>query len=136
MIDFQITKAETLDFKPLVPDAFWTDINSASPPMGTELESFFNDYCKPILVHQALLRFLVEHGTNITQFGVVQPIESTSQPASDSARASMRNQYKSDLQSYLSKFYARLKEVSYTFDGTVYDFDCRKKQQNLIIRAI
>lgn len=95
--------------------------------MGAELEEFFNVYCKPILVHYALTRFLVEHGRNITQFGVVTPREDTSEPVSDQARADVRNQYKKDLDSYLSLFYARLEEVEYTFDGTVYDFDCKKK---------
>lgn len=136
LLDYHITKAETLDFQPLVPDAFWTNINSTSPALSGDLETFFEDYCKPVLIHFAILRYLIEAGVNLTQFGIVNPLENTSQPASDGQRASMRNQYKSDLQSYLNKFYARLKEVEYTFDGTVYDFDCKVKQQKMIIRAI
>lgn len=136
LIDFCITKAETLDFQPIVPEAFWTNINSTSPALSGDLETFFDDYCKPVLVHMAILRFLIEAGVNLTQHGIVNPFENTSQPASDGQRASMRNQYKSDLQSYLNKFYARLKEVEYTIDGTVYDFDCRSKQQKMIIKAI
>lgn len=136
LIDFCITKAETLDFKPLVSADFWTLINGGSPAMGTELEDFFNGYIKPLIVHYAMNRFLIEVGVNQTQFGLVNPLEDTSQPASDQQRASMRNQYKRDLDSYLSIFYARLKEVEYTFDGTVYDFDCRRKGQQIIIKAI
>lgn len=136
LLDYHITKAETLDFQPLVPTAFWTNINSTSPALSGELEDFFTDYCKPVLVHFAFLRYLIEAGINITQFGIVNPFENTSQPASDGQRASMRNQYKSDLQSYLNKFYARLKDVSYTLDGVVYDFDCKVKQQKMIIKAI
>lgn len=136
MLDFFILKAETLDFKPTVPAAFWSAINSSSPAMGAELTDFFEDYCKPVLVHQAFLRFLVEHGTNITQYGIINPQEDTSQPASPESRASMRNAYKSDLQSYLAKFYARLKEMNYTLDGTVYDFGCKPKKQRLFISAI
>lgn len=136
LINYHRDKAEVLDFKPLVPSAFWTIINSGSPGMGAELEDFFNEYCKPILVHYAMNRFMIEAGVNITQFGLVSPREDTSQPVSDQQRASMRNQYKSDLQSYLSKFYARLKEVNYTFDGVVYDFDCKRKSRGLFIKAI
>lgn len=136
LLDYHILKAEEIDFKPLVPDAFWTIINTGSPGMGTEMEDFFNDYVKPIVIHFALLRFLVEHGRNITQFGVVIPRENTSEPASDTARADVRNQYKSDLQVYLKKFYKKLSDASYTFDGTVYDFDCKGKQTRLMIKAI
>lgn len=136
LIDYHRDKAETLDFKPLVPGAFWTIINTGSPGMGDELEDFFNDYCKPVLVHQAMNRFLIEAGVNVTQYGIVNPLENTSQPASDPQRAGMRNQYKSDLQSYLSNFYARLKEVDYTFDGIRYEFDCKTKQTGLRIKAI
>ena len=136
LLDFQITKAETLDFQPLVPANFWTNLTTTSPALSGELEDFYTDYCKPVLVHFAMLRYLIEAGVNLTQFGIVNPLENTSQPASDGQRASMRNQYKSDLQSYLAKFYARLKDVEYTFDGVVYDFDCEPKQQKMIIKAI
>lgn len=136
LINYHRDKAEVLDFKPLVPTNFWTIINTGSPGMGTELEDFFNDYCKPILVHYAMCRFLIEAGVNITQFGLVNPREDTSQPASDVQRGAMRNQYKADLQSYLSKFYARLKEAEYTFDGVVYEFACKRKQTGLFIKAI
>lgn len=127
LLDFHILKAEKIDFFPLVPEAFWDIINTGSPGMGTEMEDFFNDYCKPVLVHFAMNRFLIEAGNNITQYGLVVPNEPTSQPASDQARANIRNQYKSDLQVYLNKFYKKLKDVEYTFDGVVYDFDCKVK---------
>lgn len=136
MIGYHMTKAETLDFKPLVPLAFWTIINTGSPGMGDELETFFDEFCKPVLIHFCILRFLAEHGTNITQFGMVQPTETTSQPATDAARSVVRNQYKSDLQSYLNLFYARLKEVEYTFDGVVYDFTCEPRQNGIRIKAV
>lgn len=129
MIDYHRDKAETLDFKPLVPSAFWTIINTGSPGMGPELEEFFNDYCKPVLVHFFMCRYLIEAGVNVTQFGLTNPLDpnGTFQSASDAQRANMRNQYKKDLDSYLSRFNARLAEVNYTFDGVTYDFDCRKK---------
>lgn len=136
LINYHRDKAEYLDFKPLVPDAFWTIINSGSPGMGVEMEDFFNGYIKPVIVHYAMCRFLIEVGVNITQFGLINPREDTSQPASDGQRAAMRNQYKSDLQSYLSKFYFRLKEVNYIFDGITYEFECKKKAQGLFIKAI
>lgn len=136
MLDFHIEKAENLDFKPLVPDAFWTAINSYSPGMGVELAAFVEDYVKPVVIHQAMNRFLIEAGVNITQFGIVNPTEETSQPASDAQRANMRNQYKADLAVYLSKFYARLNTVKYTFDGTEYEFNCKRKASGLSIHAI
>ncbi len=136
LINASILKAETLDFEPLVSATFWTDINSTSPPMGSELQAFFDNFCKPILVHFAMNRYLIEAGKNITQFGLVVPVEPTSEPVSDRGRADMRNQYKSDLQSYLAKFYKELCRVSYTFDGTVYDFDCRVKQTGIRIQAV
>lgn len=136
IIDFHILKAETLDFKPLVPADFWTIINTGSPGMGAELETFFDDYIIPILVHFAMLRFLTEAGTNITQFGVVAPREDTSEPASMQLRADIKNQYHADLQAYLNKFYARLKDAEYTFDGVTYDFDCEPKQKKMFIGAI
>lgn len=136
LINYHRDKAEVLDFKPLVSTAFWTIINTGSPGMGPELEDFFNEYIKPVVVHYAMCRFLIEAGVNITQFGLVNPREDTSQPASDAQRGAMRNQYKADLQSYLSKFYARLKEVEYTFDGVVYEFACKRKQTEPFIKAI
>lgn len=136
LITYHRDKAETLDFKPLVPAAFWTKIIQSSPGIGAELQDFIDDYIKPIIIHFAMLRFLVEHGRNITQFGLVVPIENTSQPAANTDRADVRNQYNKDLQSYLKLFYSRLKEVSYTFDGTVYNFDCNRKQTRILIKAI
>lgn len=136
LINYHRDKAETLDFKPLVPADFWNIINTGSPGMGAELESFFSAYIKPIIVHYSLVRFLVEHGRNITQFGVVVPLEDTSEPVSDRARADMRNQYKADLQAYLNKFYQRLAEVHYTFDGVQYDFNGKQRQKEIFIKAI
>lgn len=136
LFDFNRDKAENLDFKPLVSDDFWTIINTGSPGMGEQLETFFDGYCKPVIVHFTMLRFMTEAGINVTQFGLVNPIEPTSQPASDTQRSQMRNQYKSDLQAYLNKFYARLAEMEYTFDGVTYDFDCKPKAQKPFIRAI
>lgn len=138
MINYHRDKAETLDFKPLVPASFWTIINTGSPGMGAELEAFFTDYCKPVLVHFFMCRFLVETGVNVTQFGLVNPQDpqGTFTTATDIQRASMRNAYKKDLDSYLTNFYARLKEVDYTFDGIQYDFNCKNKASNLFIRAI
>lgn len=129
-------KAETLDFKPLVSDAFWTAINTSSPSPGTELLDFMDEYIKPLVIHFTMLRFLVEAGRNITQFGVIVPSEPTSQPVQNSDRADIRNLYKSDLQVYLKRFYSRLKEVEYKFDGTEYDFDCHRKQTKIMIKAI
>lgn len=136
ILDFHILKAEKIDFFPLVPDAFWTIINTGSPGMGTELEAFFDEYIKPVVVHFAMLRFMNEAGRNITQFGLVVPREDTSEPASDSARGDVRNQYKADLQSHLTKFYKALSVAEYTFDRVEYDFECKNRETNLFIRAI
>lgn len=140
LVDFHLKKAEELDFKPLLPTELWDKIKEVSPGMGAELSEFFTDYCKPVIIHFTILRFLVEAGRNITQFGLIVPFEPTSTPASDKSRAEVRNSYKKDLDSYLNLFYAQLKEVSYTFDSTVYSFDsdaCKTfKRNNLTIRAI
>lgn len=122
LFEFHRDKAETLDFKPRIPIELWDKLNEVSPGSGAELTDFFTDYIKPILAHFFILRYLVEAGRNLTQFGLVVPAEPTSQQASDQNRAEVRNSYKRDLDAYLNLFYARLKEVSYTFDNTAYDF--------------
>lgn len=136
LIDYHINRAEQMDFKPVVPDAFWTKINEGSPGPGTELTSFINTYIKPILVLSAYVRFLVEHGSNITQFGITHESHPDITQVTDKRRAEIRTQYQHDLNVYWTKFYNELEDNSYTFDSVVYDFDCVRKRKNPKITAV
>lgn len=136
ILDYHILKAEQMDFFPLVPEAFWTRINQSSPALSDDIQDFVDYFVKPLLIHFTILRFLVEHGRNITQYGVVVPKEDTSEPVTDTARNEIRNQYLRDTQVLLKNFYNELHTVEYSFEGVKYEFDCKTKQKKIMIKAV
>jgi len=119
-IDTYIKDMQEIEFKPTVPLAFYNEI-CGSP--GTELTEFLNEYVKKYLICGAYEKFLLWHGRNVAQFGLRENQEDTSTPISDKARAELIADVKRKSNVYLLSMNDRLNDVSYTFDGVVYDFN-------------
>jgi hypothetical protein len=133
MIDFHIRDAESYDYEPTVPAAFWTKLNN-SP--ASELTDFLNDYVKPLLIFYAYKRFLVWQGRNITQYSIVTPADTTSNPISDQSRAVLINDIQSKIAICLNKHNKELDDNNCTFDGVIYDFTGIKRQHGIRINKI
>lgn len=135
ILDFHISDAENFDFVPRVPAAFYSEISSQASP-ADELETFRIGYVVPLLVCFAYKRFLLWQGRSITQYGIRQINEDTSVEVSDKARGELIDDIKSKINVYLTRFYNRLKEVDYTFDGVQYDFDICARKQIIKVRGV
>lgn len=118
-IDTYIKDMQEIEYKPIVPLAFYNAI-TGSP--GTELTSFLDTYVKPYLICGAYEKFLLWHGRNVAQFGLRENQEDTSTPISDKARAELIADVRRKTNVYLASMNDYLSDVSYTFDGVVYDF--------------
>ena len=119
-IDTYIKDMQEIEFKPVVPTAFYTAITGTP---GSELTIFLNDYVKPYLICGAYEKFLLWHGRNVAQFGLRENQEDTSTPISDKARAELIADVRRKTNVYLASMNDRLNDVSYTFDGVAYDFN-------------
>jgi len=133
ILDPHIRDAEQYDYKPTVPDAFWSKLND-SP--STELSSFLTNYVKPLLVFYAYKRFLLWQGRNVTQISIVTPSDDTSSPISDKARGEIMNDIQGKIQITLAAHNAELDDQNYTFDSVVYDFTGKKRQRGIRFRKI
>lgn len=91
----------------------------------TELMEFYVDYIKPYFVLSAYARFLLWQGANITQYGIVQPIESNgvSQPITDKWRGELLADVKGKINIYLSNLNKQFNTVSGVFDSVTYTID-------------
>jgi len=118
-IDTYIKDMQEIEYKTIVPLTFYNAI-TGSP--GTELTAFLNEYVKPYLICGAYEKFLLWHGRNVSQFGLRENQEDTSTPISDKARAELIADVRRKTNVYLLSMNDRLNDVSYTFDGVVYDF--------------
>jgi len=119
-IDTYIKDMQEIEFKPIVPLAFY---NTICDLPGAELTTFLNDYVKPYLICGAYEKFLLWHGRNVAQFGLRENQEDTSTPLSDRARAELIADVRRKTNVYLASMNDRLSDVSYTFDSVVYDFN-------------
>lgn len=145
-VDFQCKDAQNFDLYPISPVAvisgnnLVTDIENninVSPVTRPELISFFDDFVKPFLVCKAYSRFLLWAGRNITQYGLRVNNEDTSTEVTDKARAEMIADINHKANVYLARMQDELNDVELTFDGIVYDFDCKTKPRaQTKIRAI
>lgn len=119
-IETYIKDMQEIEFKPVVPIAFYTAITGTP---GSELTTFLNDYVKPYLICGSYEKFLLWHGRNVAQFGLRENQEDTSTPISDKARAELIADVRRKTNVYLASMNDRLNDVSYTFDGVAYDFN-------------
>ena len=128
-LDLHIRDAQEVDFFSWANDTFYTDLmdNLATKP---ELTSLFDEYVKPYLVFTAYYKFLLWHGANISQYGVRQNNEGTSEEISDKRRGELLGDIQSKVNVYLNKLKDKLHDDEYTYDGVVYDWfnDCDKIQ--------
>lgn len=136
-LDSHIRKAQELTFKQIVDSVFYTDLlgDLTNRP---ELSTFLENFVKPYLCSITYERFLLWHGNNITRYGIRNNLEDTSQQISNGNRAELINNVKSDSNSFLALMNKELNDVSYTFDGVVYDFytNNRKGKRSLLIRQV
>lgn len=89
----------------------------------TALMAFYVDYIKPYIVMSAYSRFLLWHGANVTQFGLRQINEESSQQITDKWRGELLQDIKAKINIYLSNLNKRFNDVSGAFDGTTYTID-------------
>jgi len=120
-IETAIKDMQEFEFKPIVPLAFYTAI-TGTLTASSELQIFLDDYVKPYIILGSYDKFLLWHGRNISQFGLRENSEDTSTPISDKARAEMMADIRHKANVCLMAMNKRLSDLSYTFDGTVYNF--------------
>lgn len=110
-----------------------TNTDSAPTALNTDWEeiqlmTFWTDYVKPYFMCCAYYRFLLWHGTNITQFGARQNNEETSVEITDKKKGELM----ADISGKKDIFYARLSkkfnDMNQTFDGVTYSYDVYDNQ--------
>jgi hypothetical protein len=111
---------------------FWKSktVNQDSEPTGgntvnwgsAELLNLWLTYLKPFTTYKALARFYVEHGYNITQYGVRVNREDTSDEISDKGRGAVVNNFDSKANHY-GTLISRQFGNTLTYDGVTYNFD-------------
>lgn len=97
-----------------------------------EVMSFFTAFVKPFLVCASYYRFLNWHGANVTQFGIRQINEDTSNEVSEGRRGELMADINNKKQHYLSLMLKRFSDVAYTFDEVKYETtDCNTPAQSV-----
>lgn len=137
-LETYIRKFQENKFKPIVPSAFYTDI-TGSLTSRPELNTFLQDYVKPFLISGAYENFLLWHGRNVSQFGLRQNNEETSEAISDKARAELMADIRSETNVCLADMTKQWSDLNYTFDGTAYGFNScgvRKSGANIGIKQV
>ena len=121
-VETAIKDMQEFEFKPTVPLAFYTAI-TGTLTSTSELQIFLDTYVKPYLILGSYEKFLLWHGRNISQFGLRENNEDTSNAISDKARAEMMADIRRKTNITLLAMNKHLSDVSYTLDGVVYDFN-------------
>lgn len=85
-----------------------------------QLGTFFLNYLKPFLVFVSYGNFLLWAGTNLTQYGIVQIDEDTSEQITDQRRAELIANVSKKANVWLSRLKRRMCEVNDTFDAVNY----------------
>jgi len=88
-----------------------------------ELLNFWGDYIKPYYAYNAVSRFLVEHGRNVTQFGLTKQVADTFENLDSKERAELKASFDSRANHYATLITKKLDDVSYTFDTVIYAYD-------------
>lgn len=134
-----IRDMQELTFRATIDEPFYQDCigdTSARP----QLQSFINEFIKPYIICGAYEKFLLWHGNNISQFGIRQNNEDTSEAVSDKIRGELIADTKRKTNAYLSIMNRELKTLNYTFDGVAYTFfdDSNKRfaKRNIGIKQV
>lgn len=137
ILDFHISDAENFDFVPRVSAAFYAAVQISASP-ANEMTDFRENFVKPLIVCYAFQRYLLWAGRSVTQYGLVQIKEDTSDAITRQDRADLINDIKSKANVYLTRFYNELTAINYTIDGVVYSFDstCESRKPVMKIRAV
>lgn len=115
---YYVSESSNAGNEPASGSAYWTAI---------ALLTLWLSYIKPFWICKASTRFLLWHGRNITQYGLRNNIEDTSEALSDKARAELINDLESKATHYHTQLRKTMSDANYTYDGTVYSFsDCVK----------
>lgn len=128
-IDSYIRDMQELEFLPKMDNEFYNDI-TGTLTSRPELSTFLETYVKPYLICGAYEKFLLWHGNNISQYGIRNNQEDTSQQVSDKTRSELIADIKRKTNAYLSIMNREIMIADYTFDETVYTFfdDAYKKK--------
>lgn len=109
------------------PSADWED---------NELLNFYGEYLVPFFAYSFYYRFIAYHGAKITQSGIKQVIDDTTQPISDKMRGEMLGDIKNKLNVWTGRISKRLSDVDYTFDGVKYTATNKGVKQKVKIYAL
>ena len=88
-----------------------------------QLLNFWGDYIKPFYCYHTVSRFLVEHGRNVTQFGLTKQVADTFENLDSKERAELKASFDSRANHYSILIRKKLDDVGYTFDGVLYEYD-------------
>ena len=138
-IDICINNVELYEFKPIIDLNLYNalkQLTNNSP--ASELKTFLTDFVKPLLVFAFAKEFIVIHGKNFTQFGIMKSMDDTSQPLTDSERMELLTPYERNYNICLTNFKNELEAKKYTFDNVIYlkGNNIQDLKPRSIIRAI
>lgn len=143
LVNFHTTNAQVYDLEVRLGAELYNDLIllptvPPAPDTRAQLRSFYENYVKRYLALNVYCRFMAEHGTNITQYGVTQLGDpgGTFTQATEERRAIFLKQYRSDMDVAMTRMFNRLKDVNYTFDSISYDKEKSEKKKSLPISSI
>jgi hypothetical protein len=110
----------------------------ADPETQPELRAFYNKYLKRYLVLISYIRFISEHGINITQFSVTKTKDpqGTFDQATDGERSRIIRNKTSDANTTLAMMNTYLGDVKYKIDGVYYGSNQTPAKPSIGISAI
>jgi len=140
-IDPCIKQAIDIDFHAIVPKALIDAIKSlnTAESASPQLNAFYEDFFKPVWCYFTYARFMVHHGNNVTQFGLVEMVNNDTQSVDTKTRSYIVQNIRNDADVYVTRMRNELKAKSYTFDGVAYSATATEKiikPNSLQIRAI
>lgn len=95
-----------------------------------ELGTFYINYIKPFLVFKTFGRFLLWVGRNITQYGLREMNEETSNPVTDEGRSALIKDIKGKGSIWQNRVSNYLCNVHWTFDTVKYEIDTDVYKEN------
>ena len=120
-INICINNVQLYEFKPIIDENLYNALSAlTSGSSASELKTLWTDYVKPLLVFAFAKEFIIIHGKNFTQFGIMKSVDDTSTPLTDSERMELLSPYERNYNICLSNFKNKLESAKYTFDSVVY----------------
>lgn len=89
-----------------------------------ELMTFWGEYVKKYFAACVYYRLMLWQGVNVTQYGVVNVTEETSQQISDKQRGDIMADIRGKRDIYLARLNKKFSDVGGEFDGVTYATDC------------